>query len=117
MTKIDENREGLRRLKEDRLEKLKNLKGLGIDPYPPRFNREHMSRAVKEMFERGELDGKVSLAGRIFAVRDHGKSCFLDVEDASGRIQTYFRKDEIGEESYSLIGCLDIGDFIGRTIQ
>ncbi len=115
MTNKDESREGLRRLREDRLEKLNDLKGRGIDPYPTKFSREHMAGEVKESFDRGELDGSVSLAGRVFAIRDHGKSSFLDIEDTSGRIQVYFKKDVLGDETYSVIGCLDIGDFIGVT--
>lgn len=115
MTKKEDTREGLRRLREDRLEKLNDLIGRGIDPFPPRFARKHMAGAVKESFDRGKLDGSVTLAGRVFAIRDHGKSSFLDIEDASDRIQVYFKKDELGEEVYSLLGCLDIGDFIGVT--
>jgi lysyl-tRNA synthetase class 2 len=121
MTKGNEAREGHKKLevnlalKKDRLEKLEGLRNLGIDPYPPRFEREKMTQEAKELFEREELDGKISLAGRIFAIRDHGKSYFLDLEDASGRLQTYFKKDLVGDEVFSRLKLLDIGDVLGVT--
>jgi len=55
----------------------------------------------------------VALAGRIIAVRDHGRSVFLDIEDGSGRIQAYFKRDRLGEETFSLLRLLDIGDILG----
>ncbi len=115
MSKGQEKKEGLKKLREDRIEKLKGLRELGIDPYPPRFSRDRLAREAGEAFEQGRLDGKVSLAGRVFAVRDHGKSCFMDIEDASGRIQVYFKKSIIGDEPYSLLKFIDIGDFVGVT--
>ncbi len=115
MTRSNEPGEGLRRLREDRLEKLRTLRERGVEPYPARCIRERLSSDVKESFERGELKGEVSLAGRIFAIRDHGKSCFMDIEDAAGRIQLYFKKDVVGESTFSILSLLDIGDFLGVT--
>jgi lysyl-tRNA synthetase class 2 len=115
MSNGKEKKEGLKRLRADRIEKLNSLREQGIEPYPPRFSRDAMAREAGEAYERGKLDGNVSLAGRVFAIRDHGKSCFLDIEDGSGRIQVYLKKNLIGDETYSLIKFLDIGDFIGVT--
>ena len=55
----------------------------------------------------------VRVAGRIMAIRGHGKTCFMDMQDKDGRIQIYVRKDAIGEENYALIKLLDIGDIVG----
>ncbi len=112
---MESSGEGLKRLRDERLEKLKALRSLDVEPYPPRFSRNRMSREVKDLFDKGEMNDEVSLAGRVFAMRDHGKSSFIDIEDSSGRIQVYFKKDLLGEGSYSLLRFLDIGDFIGVT--
>lgn len=55
------------------------------------------------------------MAGRIMAIRGHGKTCFMDMQDKTGRIQVYVRKDVIGEENYALIKLMDIGDTVGIT--
>jgi len=100
-------------LREERIEKLKALRDRGVEPYPTRFHRDRLAAEVKDLFESGGLDGEVTLAGRIFAIRDHGRSIFLDMEDGSGRIQLYFRRDTLGEDAFSMLCLLDIGDFIG----
>ena len=92
----------------------KNLKGLkekGISPYPYRFERSHLSGELKEDFER--LEGKkVSVAGRIRAMRSHGKSTFMDIQDSSGTIQIYLKSDTL-KEDYEIVSLLNIGDFLG----
>jgi lysyl-tRNA synthetase class 2 len=108
-----ERREGLRRQVEDRIEKLRGLRERGVDPYPARFERQMTTLEARERFEADGQEGSVVLAGRITAIRDHGRSAFLDVEDGSGRIQAYFKRDRLGEEAYSLLRFLDIGDILG----
>ncbi len=95
-----------------RLEKLKELQGEGVDPYGGRFERTHTTTAVHRHFE--ELEGQeIALAGRIMAIRGHGKASFADLQDRDGRLQLYVRIDNVGAETYGLFRRLDIGDIIG----
>lgn len=98
---------------QDRLRKLSELKQRGIDPFAvERFDRTHVAADVLSNFE--ELENKdVKAAGRIVSIREMGKASFAHIEDDSGKIQLYLKKDEVGEEKYSLIKLMDIGDFIG----
>lgn len=98
----------LENLQRQRLKKLRNLKRLGINPYPSKFDRkQEIAEALKMMGK------KVSVAGRIRSLRPHGKITFADIEDASGKIQLLFRQDPLKGEKYDLLPNLDIGDFLG----
>ncbi len=95
-----------------RLEKLKELQQQGIDPYGERFQRTHVTKDIKNNFS--ELEGtSAAIAGRILAIRGHGKVSFFDLQDREGRLQLYIRRDKVGEEQYQLFDKLDIGDIIG----
>lgn len=94
-------------IKDIRLKKLQGLKEKGVNPFPPDFERSHV------IGEARNLSGKsVSVAGRIIALREHGKIIFADVSDESGKIQALLRPDDLGE-GFSLIESLDLGDFVG----
>ena len=99
---------------ETRKEKLAELREQGIDPYPARTKRTHTVAGVTDDF--GALEKKKSvvvIAGRVRSIRTHGGSSFLHIEDGTGRIQTYFKKDEVGEESYAFFSeFVGIGDFL-----
>ncbi len=96
---------------EFRKKKLEKLKEKGIAPYPYKFVRTHLARKLKEDFET--LKGKeVSACGRIRAIRIHGKSSFMDLQDYSETIQIYLNADTLPLD-YDLIELLDIGDFLG----
>jgi len=100
-----------------RREKLKNLRALGIDPYPANlYPVDHTSKQVKQDFVEGK---QVIIAGRLMSRRIQGKASFAELQDSEGRIQVYFNRDEIctGDDK-SLYNdvykkLLDIGDFIG----
>ena len=96
-----------------RREKLKTLIENGKNPYlNEKFNYTHHSTTIKEKFE--ELEGKeVSVAGRIMSRRGHGKVSFIDIQDSTGRIQIFAKLDALGEEKYSDLAFLDLGDIIG----
>lgn len=95
-----------------RRSKLSQLKARGINPYPYRFDVTHRSSEIKRNFET--LEGcTVRIAGRIMAIRGHGKTSFADVQDANGRLQIYARRDTLGDERFSVYKLLDIGDLIG----
>lgn len=101
------------KLFEERLAKAEKLRELGIDPYGSRFDGAvDVSHALGK-FEPDAEHTAVTVAGRITALRGHGKSTFLDISDWTGRIQVYLQKNRLGDESYDLLKLLDIGDTIG----
>ena len=107
-------------LAESRQDKLRKLRAQGIDPYPPRFHRTHTNREAMDWYQKAEAgrgEGyhsrkKLTVAGRITALRDMGKAAFLDLRDGSQRLQVHLRSDVL-EESYSLMETLDLGDVLG----
>jgi lysyl-tRNA synthetase class 2 len=96
-----------------RRDKLEQLKESGKNPFEVlNYDQTHHSRDIKDNFE--DMDGKdVSIAGRIMSFRDMGKASFCDIQDRYGRVQTYIKSDEIGEEEYKLFKTYDIGDIVG----
>jgi lysyl-tRNA synthetase class 2 len=108
-------------LTRQRLEKLERIRARGIEPYPHRYHRTHTAQEAKALFEQQEKAGKESsgvtlcLAGRMVANRRMGKATFIDIKDGSGKIQLYFRRDELGEEKYSLLEECDLGDILGAS--
>jgi lysyl-tRNA synthetase, class II len=100
-----------------RLEKLQVLKSKGIEPYALKYPRRDTTSGIKGRFSNlkdGEESGYIaSLAGRIMALRRHGKACFADLEDREGRLQVMATLDTLGEDSYALFQETDIGDWIG----
>jgi lysyl-tRNA synthetase class 2 len=99
--------------------KLAQLRERGIDPYPPRYRRTHTTAEALQAFQAWEEAGapgpapEVRMAGRITAMRDMGGATFIDLQDGSGRLQTYLRRDVLGEEAYEGLRALDLGDFLG----
>lgn len=95
-----------------RKEKIAKWKELNIYPYGEAFNTDGNIAEVREKFKEGQ-DVQVRAAGRITAIRDMGKSSFLDIRDFSGKIQVYIQKNVVGDDLYTQFSMLDIGDFIG----
>jgi lysyl-tRNA synthetase class 2 len=96
-----------------RMQRLETLREQGIDPYPHTVERTHTIAEVLEHFDEWQgPEGSYTLTGRIRSLREMGKSSFAHIEDGSGRIQVYFRINDLGEEAYRAIKLLDIGDFI-----
>jgi len=96
-----------------RREKLEALEAAGIPPYAYSFDRQHTAAQALTMLGDAEEGPPVTLAGRIVAWRAHGKTTFAHLADSTGRIQLYFKKDQLGEQAYSLLAHLDLGDIIG----
>ena len=96
-----------------RREKLRELQESGNDPYQiTKYPVDNDSATIKANFD--QLEGKpVSIAGRMMSKRGMGKVSFCDLQDRSGRIQLYARKDEMGEEDYNRFKKYDIGDILG----
>lgn len=101
-----------------RIKKRDELREMGIDPYGMPYEVTHLAQEVHEEYgEKGadilERDPvEVSVAGRMVALRSFGKAAFSHLQDSSGRIQVYFRKDILGED-YKVVKKLDIGDIVG----
>ncbi|HIJ59218.1 MAG TPA: lysine--tRNA ligase [Nitrospirae bacterium] len=101
-----------------RINKLRELKELGIDPYKQSFNpKDTASNLIttykdyaKESFEQEQIN--VSISGRIVALRDFGKASFAHIQDSTDRIQIYLKKDALGDK-FIILKKLDIGDIIG----
>ena len=93
-----------------RRKKLDALRAKDIEPFGSRFEVTGSIAEVREKFKEGET---LRAAGRITAHRDMGKSHFLDLRDATGRIQIYIHAKEVGTELIDLFRLLDLGDFIG----
>lgn len=100
-------------IKKARLDKLEEIKKLGIDPYPSKSQRTHTIEKALGNFDSISQDKKeIFLVGRIRTMRVHGGLTFMDIEDQSGKIQLLLKNDEISKEAYGFINNLDIGDFL-----
>ena len=109
-------------LEKIRLQKLEELRAEGVDAYPTRAQRTHLSVEAVAVFESAEKEAsssgsarevKVTLAGRIRATRAMGKVSFAHIEDGAGKVQLFFRLNEVGRERLEFFNRMfDIGDFI-----
>lgn len=99
-----------------RRQHLKNFQEAGLNPWGGRYRRTHQAQAIHQEHENLQADeegSQVCVAGRVTAYRSHGKATFLDLTDVSGRIQCYFRQNDLGESNYALLENVDVGDFLG----
>lgn len=105
-----------------RRDKMNAHREQGLDPFGDRFDRTHYADQLKEQYDtytKEELEEKqfpATVAGRIMTKRGKGKAGFAHIQDVTGQIQLYVRKDEIGEEAYdNLFKTADLGDIVGVT--
>jgi len=104
-----------------RLEKMQQLRQNGIEPYPTRSYKNSNNADAIKAFEAREAAGetgelKLTLAGRLRAIRNMGKLSFAHIEDRSGRIQLFMRINELGQEKLDqFVRFFDLGDFIEDT--
>ena len=97
---------------EFRKKKLQNFVDLGINPYPSSTGRTHTNSVALEQFDQlSTQESVITLVGRIRSLRTQGKIAFAHIEDGSGRIQIFFKQDNLTEQ-FSLLENFDIGDFI-----
>ena len=109
-------------IRKERLKKLQRIQGAGDLAYPAQVKRTHtVGEALKDFAKLSKVGKEIILAGRIRAIRGHGGSTFLNVEDGSaslttggtGNIQAYLKKDRVGEKPYQFfIDNFDVGDFV-----
>ncbi len=104
---------------QQRLEKLETIRQSGAEAYPNDFKPSSTCAAITANFgalskEELEADDKTfSIAGRVMALRDFGKASFIQIQDRSGRLQAYIKKDFIGEEAFGTFRLVDVGDIVG----
>ncbi len=107
-----------RTLTEDRVAKLEAIRSKGIDPYPIRFEVTHqaadLAEAYAELPAGSHTEDRVTVAGRIMAMRDMGKLRFGVLQDRTGRIQLFLDDQVLGELS-GLVAELDLGDWVGAS--
>ena len=109
----NEQNQDLGELLRIRREKLKALQDEGRDPFAiTRFDVTHHTQDIKDSFDAMEGQN-VSVAGRLMSKRGMGKVSFCDLQDKTGRIQIYARKDEMDEDNYNRFKKYDIGDIVG----
>ena len=103
-------------LEKIRLQKLEELRAEGVEPFPTRAKRTHLSAEAIAEFETAEKDGKevkATLAGRIRAMRTMGKISFAHIEDGAGKAQLFLRANDVGKERLDFFNKMfDLGDFI-----
>ncbi|MGP4070612.1 lysine--tRNA ligase [Halobacillus sp. B29] len=104
-----------------RRDKLNTYREQGLDPFGDKFERTHLAEDLIEKYDqynKEELEEKqfpATIAGRIMTKRGKGKAGFTHIQDVSGQIQLYIRKDRIGEKAYEVFNTADLGDIIGVT--
>ena len=110
----EESLHGLEKLRATRIEKAEALRAAGANPYPYRFEVTHAVAAVREQ-EKSLAEGgtSVRVAGRVMALRGHGKTAFGHIEDPGGRLQFYVKRDDVGDEVFRRFELVDLGDIIG----
>lgn len=104
----------LEELRKSRIQKIKDLEKAGIDPYPATSKRTHTIAEILSSFSKLKKESKkVSVVGRLMAMRGHGGAMFLDIQDGTDKIQILFRKNKVGAEIFKIFkDNFDIGDFV-----
>ncbi len=98
-----------------RKNKLENIKTAKIEPYPSTTNRTHTNKQALDDFENLQ-NQEITLVGRIRSFRDMGKILFVHIEDGNAKIQSLFKRDDLGEEKFKFaLKNLDTGDFLEIT--
>lgn len=109
----------LESIREERIKKLKEIRESGVDPFSyTKFKRSHMIKGIIEKYLKIKTNEKlenekVSIAGRIRAIRRHGGGSFFDLEDFDGKIQIWINLDAVGKNVYELFEKVDVGDIAG----
>ena len=113
VNRTNEQEQDLKQILKVRRDKLKALQDAGMDPFTiTKYDVTHHAQEIKDNFDA--LEGKtVAVGGRLMSKRGMGKVSFCDLQDKSGRIQLYARRDEMDQEEYNRFKKYDIGDIVG----
>jgi len=116
---IERDKKNITALQNEKIKDIEELKKHGIDPFGKRFNGKQNIKELLKKFEKianGEPSQEnVVVAGRIKALRRHGKAAFADLEDQTGKIQIYVKSNLIGTDSFEVFKKISVGDIIGIT--
>ncbi|MCD6450542.1 MAG: lysine--tRNA ligase [Thermotogaceae bacterium] len=112
----------LEEIRKQRIKEIEELRARGVEPFSYHYNKTHSTKDIKDLYDgrlkAGEIleEKKVSTAGRVMSLRDHGKSAFFHIKDSEGRLQVYIRKNSVGAEKYELFKkYVNVGDIVGVT--
>lgn len=102
-----------------RRSKLAGFRGAGVNPFPSRFDGTDRAADVLARHAAlppgGHAEETVTVAGRVMTRRDMGKTIFAHLQDLSGKVQIYLKKDELGEAFASFQNGVDLGDIVGAS--
>jgi lysyl-tRNA synthetase class 2 len=114
-----EERKNVKLIREERIKEIEELRKKGIDPFGRRFAGKQPIKEVIEKFDKIASEEpsseKVVIAGRIKALRKHGKAIFADLEDQTGKLQIYVKSNFIGVDSFEIFKKISVGDIVGIT--
>ncbi len=105
--------EDLNFLMKARRDKLDALRAAGTEPFAYSFDRSHSAMEAVTALGASDEGPVVSVAGRLTSWRSQGKTAFAHLADMDGRVQLYFRRDEIGEAAWTQLNAWDLGDWVG----
>ena len=108
-----EPRQELNFVMQARREKLERLRAAGVEPFGYAFDRTHTATEAVVALGNSEEGPEVAVAGRLVSWRSQGKTAFAHLADMDGRVQLYFRQDEIGEVLFAQLADYDLGDWVG----
>lgn len=106
-------------IRDQKINELDVLREKGLEPYPHKFDRKQTTHDILEAYgsmDSGEVreDERIKTAGRVMAIRDHGKSVFFEISDFYGSVQGYIRKSEVGQDAFDMFKeHISTGDFVG----
>ena len=101
------------KFRDDRIAKLEQMRAAGIEPFGTAYPDSTPARQLVESYTDDAEGTPAKAAGRLTAIRGHGKSTFADLTDWTGKVQVHLGLKRIGEEPYAVVKLLDIGDVIG----
>ncbi len=117
MSEQDKEGKSILSIREERIKEVEGLRKKGIDPFGQVFPGKQSIIEVTEKFNQiatGEpSDENIVIAGRVMALRKHGKAVFADIEDQTGRMQVYVKSNLIGDDSFEVFKDISVGDIIG----
>jgi lysyl-tRNA synthetase class 2 len=108
-----EPRQELNFVMQARREKLERLRDAGVEPFGYSFDRSHTASEAVAALGDADEGPTVTVAGRLVSWRSQGKTAFAHLADMDGRVQLYFRRDDIGDEAFGRLAEYDLGDWVG----
>jgi lysyl-tRNA synthetase class 2 len=114
---VEQEKKNVNLLREEKIKEIEELKSKNIDPFGKRFEGKQEIKEVVERYEHNitsePSQDKVIIAGRLKALRRHGKAAFADLEDQTGRLQIYIKSNLVGPDSFEVFKKISVGDIIG----